>query len=330
MHEALLFRKKNNNQVQCRLCNRFCTIPENATGTCRVRQNREGGLYSLVYGHPCSIAIDPVEKKPLFHFLPGERALSIGTLGCNFFCKGCQNFTISRGEITQTPTVSPEAVVHQAIQHKCKVIAFTYNEPTLFYEYLIDIAKKARKEGLRTCMVSNGYMSNEALRLLVRTVDAFNIDLKGFSDAFYQDYCKACLEPVLNNLVTIKKRAWLEITTLLIPGLNDQQDLLRGMVRWIREQLGQVPLHFSRFFPTYQALNYRETPMNTLVSAKRIADQELDYVYVGNISSDQYAHTCCPSCNAVVVEREAYRLVRNNLDRDRCPSCRYPIPGIWT
>ncbi len=329
--EALFYQKLEGQKVKCRLCNWKCTIPEGKTGICGVRQNKNGVLFSLSYGKPCSISIDPIEKKPLFHFLPGNKALSIGTLGCNFFCQGCQNFEISRTSYSEHKLkfVSPEAVINHCLAGNCRVIAFTYNEPTIFFEYMLDIAKLAKKKSIKTVIVSNGYMSQDALKELCKYIDAANIDLKGFSEKFYREYCKTRLQPVLDNIIFLKDKVWLELTNLLIPGMNDELDEIDAMCKWIKANVRNAPLHFSRFFPMYRAESKEITAINTLEKAKRIAEKYLDFVYVGNVREKNLENTVCPGCKKIVIERSGYRIGKNSIKNGKCSFCSTLVKGIW-
>lgn len=330
MKEAL-FYKKEKGLVKCELCHKCCVIAENKKGACGVRKNLKGVLYTLTYGRPCSIAIDPIEKKPLFHFLPGEKALSIGTFGCNFFCKGCQNYDISRGnpENTHLGFVNPEKIIDIAKKENCKVIAFTYNEPTMFFEYMLDIARLAKKSQIKTVLVSNGYIRKEALNQLAEFLDSANIDLKGFSENFYKSYCNASLNPVMENLVFLKEKVWLEITNLVIPGMNDSSFEVEEMCKWIKKNIGDVPIHFSRFFPLYKAEGMQATPLKTLENIKKIAEKHLSFVYVGNVSINGCEDTFCPACKKAVIQREGYMIRRIFLKNGLCSFCRTKIPGFW-
>ena len=331
MKEALLYDQLSDKKVKCNLCNWHCTILPDKQGTCGVRKNVDGKLYSLVYGKPCSIAVDPIEKKPLFHFLPGEAILSIGTSGCNFFCLGCQNYDISQGKFDENDfkAVSPEEIISETKAKDCKMIAFTYNEPTIFYEYFIDIAKLAKNEGIKTVMVSNGYMTEKALNEILKYIDAINVDLKSFSEDFYRNYCKTKLKPVLDNLKRMKGKTWLEITNLVIPGMDDKPEEIEEMCKWIKENVGDVPLHFSRFFPMYKATGKDVTPLKTLLKAKEIADKYLSYIYIGNIETEKGENTYCPKCKALLIERRRYVITKNVVKDGKCPECGFKISGVW-
>lgn len=288
MKKALHYEKLDENKVRCLICPRNCIIKENDFGFCKARQNKKGILYSMVYAAPCSVNIDPIEKKPLYHFLPGTKTFSVGTTGCNLRCKFCQNWQISQALPSEVPFVklSPSQVVKQALDSGCKSIAYTYTEPAVFYEYVIDIAKLAKKKGLKNIIVSNGFVNQKPLKEMCKYLDAANIDLKSFSDEFYRKYTGAWLEPVLESLKTLKKeKVWLEITNLIIPGLNDDMKMIEKMCKWIKKELGEdVPIHFSRFFPNYLMQDIEPTPKETLFKAEEIAKKVgLKHVYLGNV-----------------------------------------------
>lgn len=294
---ALFYKKTTANKIRCSLCSHKCLIPENKTGICGVRQNKGGRLYSLVYGKPISINIDPIEKKPLYHFMPRTTTLSFGTLGCNFRCSWCQNWEISQytkanpkeiSEILEEiKTIKPKEMIREAINSKCPSISYTYTEPTIFIEYALKTMKLAKEAGLKNIWVSNGYFGKAALRSIAPLLDAINIDVKGFNDKTYQKYCGAKIKPVLKNLKRIKKipTIHLEITTLIIPGINDNKDELKKIALFIAKKLSKdTPLHFSRFFPCYQLTNIPPTPPKKLQEAVEIGKSAgLRYVYMGNI-----------------------------------------------
>ncbi len=290
-----------------------------------------GKLISLVYEHPCAIAVDPIEKKPLFHFLPGSSSLSVGTAGCNLHCVFCQNWETSQAAPEKVPSirVSPGRIVEEAISTKCKSISYTYNEPTINYEFVLETAKLARKNKLRNVMITNGFINQEPLKRLYRYIDAANIDLKSFSDDFYKTYCDARLEPVLKSIKAMHKMGvFVELTNLIIPTLNDGEKEIRELCRWINS-VGDIPLHFSRFFPMYKLQTIGPTPEQTLAMAKKIAEEEgLNYVYLGNISINNAENTYCPKCRKILIEREGYQILQNNIKNGSC-SCGEKIPGIW-
>jgi len=327
--------------VQCQLCPKNCLLEPGQSGECRVRINIDGVLRTVVYGYPCSINIDPVEKKPLFHFLPGTPILSIATVGCNLHCLNCQNWEISQANpedasaIFQSPGKlqwSPQDIVDLARQYKCPSIAYTYTEPIIYYEYTYDTARLARQAGIRNVLVTAGYANDEPWKKLLEYIDAANIDLKAFSDEFYAKICSATLQPVLNTLIAAKTAGvWVEVTNLIIPTLNDQPNELRQLARWVRQNLGsETPLHFSRFFPHYKLQNLPPTPLNTLDQARQIALEEgLSYVYIGNIRSEQGQNSYCPKCKKLLVERVGYTILQNNVQNDCCPACKMQIYGVW-
>ena len=330
--EALYYEKLREKKVRCLLCPRKCIIKEGDVGNCRVRININGILYSLVYGKPCSVAIDPIEKKPLFHFLPGSKAFSLGTVGCNLHCVYCQNYDISQAKVEEVPfyRISPEEVVKKALEMECRVMAYTYSEPTVFYEYMLDIAKVARRNKIKNVIVSNGFINEEPLKKLLGFIDGANIDLKAFDDEFYRKYTSSWLEPVLKSLRIIKEReVWLEITNLIIPGLNDKAEKIEEMVKWIRDNLGKdVPLHFTAFYPSYKLLDVPPTPEEILFKARDIAKNYLDFVYVGNIINEA-ENTYCPKCGAVLIKRIGFDVIENNIKNGKCNKCGKKIPGVW-
>ena len=329
MKEAL-FYKKLKNKVQCNLCPHNCVIEEEKTGKCGVRKNIEGKLFSLVYNKPVAIQVDPLTKKPLYHFLPGSKALSIGTVGCNLFCLNCQNYHISRAnpEEYQVNEVSAEQIIKLAKENKCESIAFTYNEPIIFYEYMLDIAKLAKKNGIKNVIVSNGYINEGPLKELCKYIDAANIDLKAMDNKFYEKYCGARLSPVLNCLKILKKeKVYFEITNLIIPGANDKSKDIERLVKWISENLNDIVLHFSRFFPMYKLEDVKETPIKTMEMAKKIGEKYLSYVYLGNINSG--SNTYCRKCNKLLIERKGYFVGRINIKNSKCTGCGEKIIGVF-
>jgi len=334
MHEAMYYEKLADRKVQCKLCPALCVLADGERGGCAVRMNLDGTLRTLVYGRLVAVHDDPIEKKPLYHFIPASRAFSIATVGCNLGCVFCQNWRISQGmpEEGRHMTATPEQVVAAARKWGCDSIAYTYTEPTVFYEFMLDCARLARKEGLRNVWITCGYINPEPLRELCRVMDAANVDLKGFSEEFYREYCNASLEPVLTTLRIAKEEGlWVEITNLVIPGANDDPKMIRDMCKWIIANLGpDVPLHFSRFHPDYRLLHKPPTPPATLEMAARIAKEEgMRYVYIGNLLTQSGDDTCCPQCGALLLERRLSDVLRNNLEDGRCPNCGAEIPGVW-
>jgi len=332
MKQAMHWEKRKE-KVQCLLCPRDCVIPKNQTGYCRVRQNKNNILYSLVYGKAAGLQIDPIEKKPLFHFIPGNAALSFGTVGCTFVCKHCQNWTTSQSkpEEGHSLSISPKQIVETAIKEKCTSIAYTYNEPTVFYEYMLDTAKLARKKGLKNIIVSNGFIEKKPLLELCKYIDGANIDLKSIEDQFYKKIAGAWIGPVLETLKTLhKQKIWLEITNLLIPTLNDKQTQINKLVQWIKDNLNtNIPLHFSAFYPTYKLQDLPPTQAATLIKAKEIAVKKgMKYVYLGNIATSKEENTYCPKCGKLLIQRSKYNTIKNNLHKGKC-TCGYQIPGVW-
>jgi len=334
LKEALFYKKLDKKQVQCQLCPRRCTIANGQRGYCGVRENREGTLYTLVYAKPVAIHIDPIEKKPLFHFLPSTTAFSIATAGCNLKCKFCQNWEISQAkpEDVQYSYIEPKDLIKKVKESGSPTIAYTYTEPTIFYEYMLETAKLAKKEGIRNVMHSCGYINEEPLRQLAKYLDAANIDLKGFTNDYYLKISDATLEPVLKSLKILKEEGvHIEITNLILPGYNDDQDTIRKMCLWIKENLGNdVPLHFSRFFPMYKLTSLSPTPVETLEIARKIAlESGLKYVYIGNVGGHSAENTYCPRCKKVLIERRGYFVLQNNIVDGKCKFCGEKIEGIW-
>jgi pyruvate formate lyase activating enzyme len=319
--------------VQCELCPTECVLENYQIGGCRVRINKGGVLYSLVYGKPCAVAVDPIEKKPFFHFLPTTTAFSIATAGCVLGCKFCQNWQISQAkpEETDTHDLMPEEVVRKAIFYGCRSITYTYTEPTVFYEYMFDTALIARNFGIKNTMHTCGYINEKPLKNLAKYMDAADVDLKAFTEDFYSRICGGRLKPVLDSLITLKKEGvWLEITNLIIPTLNDDMKQIREMCQWITENLGtDVPLHFSRFFPYYKLKDLPPTPLETINEARTVAlAAGLKYVYIGNIRSDA-ENTYCSKCKKILIERSGYFVKQNNISRGKCIYCSAVISGIW-
>lgn len=332
--QALYYEKLSDNKVHCLLCPRSCVINPGKRGYCGVRKNTGGTLYSLVYAKPCAVHVDPVEKKPLFHFYPGSKAFSIATAGCNLRCIFCQNWEISQAWPDEVVSydMPPEKVVDSAIENDCKSIAYTYTEPTVFYEYMLDTAKAARARNVKNNMHSCGYINEKPLRELCKYLDAANVDLKGFSDEFYQRIGDGYLQPVLDSIRILKEEGvWLEITNLIIPTLNDDPELIRKMCRWIKDTVGpDVPVHFSRFYPSHKMRNLPPTPVETLEEAKKIAEEEgLRFVYIGNVPGHPGENTYCPKCRKLLIERVGYHVLQNNISSGTCKFCNEVIGGIW-
>lgn len=323
-----------NRAVHCTLCPHGCVLGDGKCGICRTRVNLDGVLYTTAFGNPCSISVDPIEKKPFFHFFPGTEILSLATAGCNLRCLNCQNWSISQISPLETDnyTLLPDEVVEEALKRGVPAIAFTYTEPTLFYEYMLQIAQSAKKRGVKTAMVSNGYINEKPLKELCRSLDAANIDLKCFDDKIYRNLTGGSLDPVLNSLKILKESGvWLEITNLLIPGITDSHSMIDKMCRWLASNgFIDTPIHFSRFFPTYKLQDIPSTPESTLKEAARIAlNAGLKYVYVGNNPSLNGENTVCSGCGKVVVHRSGYRVVANNISNGSCSFCGDPVAGVW-
>jgi len=336
MKEALFFKRLNNKKVFCFLCNHFCTIKDGERGFCGVRENKDGVLYTLVYGRPVAEHIDPIEKKPLFHFQPGSFSLSMATAGCNFRCLHCQNADISQpspAEVACARYAKPGEIVNLALKSGAKSISYTYTEPTIFFEYALDIAKLAREKSLKNIFVTNGYMSKEALEIIRPYLDAANVDLKSFSEDFYKKICSGEIKPVLENLKLMKKYGiWVEVTTLIIPTLNDDEKNLTKIADFIYKELGgDVPWHVSAFYPTYKLVDLPPTGTELLYRGIDIGRKRgLRYVYSGNISGNKNENTCCFNCHKLLVERHGYRIVKNIIKDSKCPDCGAEIAGVWS
>ncbi len=334
LREAMWYRKLGDGRVQCRLCFRGCIIPEGQRGFCRVRENRGGRLYTLTYGRPCGLQIDPIELEPMYHMVPGHRNLCVFTPSCNFRCLHCQNWHISqRGpEELVTRRISPQEVVEETIQRGCRSISHSINEPIVFYEYMLEIAKEAKKRGLLTLFHTNGSLNPEPLRELLQYMDGVTVDLKGFTEEFYRRESSAELWPVLRTLKIIREEGvHLEIVNLVIPTLNDDPEDIRRMCEWIVENLGpDVPLHFTRFFPQYKMTHLPPTPIQTLERAREIAlEAGLRYVYIGNVPGHAANSTYCPKCGRRLIHRVHYVVMENKVVDGKCPFCGHEIPGIW-
>jgi len=336
MKKALCFTTIEHTAVRCNLCRHHCTIAEGGRGICRVRENRDGQLYSLVSGLLVAEHIDPIEKKPLYHVLPGSRSYSIASVGCNFRCQHCQNADIAQyndqgtGRLPGRPVPSAE-LVQRAVAEGCRSIAYTYTEPTVWFEYALATARLAAEAGLYNIFVTNGYISTEALGMIAPVLHAANIDLKGFSNDFYRRVCGAQLNRVLDCIREYRRRGiWIEITTLVIPGENDDAEQLNGIARFIADELGpDTPWHVSRFFPCYQMLDHPPTPASSLEQALEAGDRAgLRYIYEGNVTKGR-EQTVCPGCGTVVIGRSGYTVTRLNLKDGACGSCGKSIAGIW-
>jgi pyruvate formate lyase activating enzyme len=329
------YKKLDRLRVECTLCPRACRVADLERGYCGVRENRGGEYVTLVHSRPCALHNDPIEKKPLFHFLPGATALSLGTAGCNIECRFCQNWRMAqfRPEQVESITAGPRDLVRLAARENSSAIAFTYSEPVVFYEYMYDTAVAARKAGLESVMISNGYIVKEALEELLPRLSAVKIDLKAWSERFYREMCSGELEPVKETLkVLARKGTWFEIVVLILPTKNDDQGELRRMCRWIADTLGpHVPVHFTRFHPMYKVQNLPSTPVSTLEMAHDTARAcGLHFPYVGNVPGHPAESTFCPGCGKRVIHRAGFRILEKRLDRGKCTGCGYAIPGVWS
>ncbi len=334
METAKFFRRLNDERVLCYLCPRYCKLKEGQIGFCQVRQNINGELKSLVYGKPYAVNVDPIEKKPLFHFLPGSKILSLGTAGCNMACKYCQNWNLSNTQFEEERAIHlpPERAVQLAIHYKTDSIAYTYNEPTIFAEYAMDTARLSQAFKLKNVMVTNGYISTEAIDQVYQHMDAANVDLKAFSEKFYAKLTLSRLQPVLDCLKRLKQlNKWIEITNLIIPTYNDQEKDVTALCEWVLQELGPfVPLHFSAFHPEFQLTHVPPTTPSTLIKLRRLAIQlGIKYVYVGNISDSEGNNTYCHNCSALLIRRTWYHTECVGLDQAKCKKCGEVIPGIF-
>ncbi len=335
MKEALLYKSLDDQKVQCLTCAHRCILPPNKKGICGVRQNLNGKLHTLVYGKAIATHVDPIEKKPLFHFLPGSRAFSIASVGCNMHCLNCQNSDISQMPKERMQILGnelpPEEAILAAEQMQCQVIAYTYTEPAVFWDYTFDMSKIAREKGLKNIIVSNGYFSDESLEKIAPFMDGGNIDLKFFSDKMYKEICGAHLQPVLNTIQKMHELGiWLEITTLLIPGLNDSENELRDIARFIKSVHPGIPWHISRFHPTYKMTDRPPTSVKAVQRAREIGYEEgLRYVITGNIPGDEGENTYCPKCKDRIIHRMGYQIIQNNIVDGHCPNCHAQIDGVF-
>lgn len=321
-------------KVRCKLCPKECELGHLERGDCRSRYNRDGKLITLVYGKPCAVHVDPVEKKPMYHFLPRTRAFSIATAGCNLHCKYCQNFEISQAnpEDTRNEDMPPEKVVEYALRTKSASIAYTYSEPMVFYEYVYDTSVIAHSKGIKNILVTAAFINEKPLRELCKVSDGANVDLKGFTEEYYSKVCSGDLRTVQNSLrVMMEEGVFVEITNLVVPTLNDDMKLISEMCKWIATELSpDVPLHFSRFHPMYQLKNLYPTPLKTLKEARKVAfDAGLKYVYTGNVPGESGEDTFCPKCNKVIVDRMGYHINYYNIVDGKCGFCYEKINGVW-
>ena len=332
--EASWYRKLPENRVECQLCPRGCQVADAERGGCGVRENRGGVYHTLVHGLACTVHLDPIEKKPFFHVLPGAQALSFATAGCNVECRFCQNWEISqfRPEQVAARWLPPDALARLARDNRVPLLSATYSEPAVFWEYVRDTAVAGRKVGVRSTVVSNGYIQEAPLKEVLPSLAAMKVDLKAFSERFYKDVVRGELKPVLKSLETIRASGtWLEIVVLLVPDLNDSEDEIRALARWVKANLGaEVPVHFTRFHPTYRMTNLPPTPLPTLERAWRAAREEgLAFPYMGNVPGHPGENTACPGCGKQLIRRVGFQVLENALSGGRCPQCRRAIPGVW-
>lgn len=321
--------------LRCLICPNECTLKEGELSECHNRRVMDGKLYTLAYNHPCAIHIDPIEKKPLFHYLPGKKAFSFGTAGCNFMCLNCQNAEISQvsPEDITSYNLTPAELVRSARESSCETIAYTYTEPISYFEYMLDTARLARSAGIRNLMISNGFINEKPLQDLLPFLDAANIDLKAFDDLTYQRLTGGSLQPVLETLKAIRDAGvWLEITNLIVPEWSDDLQMIEKMCRWLAKNgLAQYPLHFSRFHPAYKLKHLKPTPLNTMLEAKNIAlAQGIDHVYIGNVPEYDGENTVCPNCQSVLIRRKGFAILENKLSNGLCQACQTPVPGVWS
>jgi pyruvate formate lyase activating enzyme len=334
LKEVRFYKKLPDFKIQCEICPKRCEIADLERGYCGNKENRKGVYYSLVYAESCAAHIDPIEKKPLFHYLPSTKAFSIASVGCNFECRFCQNWRIAqyRPEQVESFYLPPKEIVSLAKRKDCPTIAYTYTEPVVFYDYMYDAAKLAKSEGIGSVMISNGYINEKPLVELCTQLTGVKIDLKAFTEKFYKDYCSGELKPVLTTLKTLKKIGiWYEIVVLLVPTLNDSEAEISEMCQWIKSELGvEVPVHFSRFHPMYKIKNLPSTPVKTLENARKVARKiGLHYVYLGNVPGNEGENTYCPSCGEVLIRRIGYHILKNTIKAGRCLTCGHVIPGVW-
>ncbi len=331
---AKMWKKLEGGAVRCELCPNGCVLDDGDRGICRVRKNIKGGLYTLVYSRIAAAHVDPIEKKPLFHFLPGSTAYSVATAGCNISCQFCQNWQLSQAdpEDLEAERIDPAELSRRARSGGSKVIAFTYNEPTVQFEYILDSAAEARRRGVRSVIISNGYIKPDAGRMLARSLDGIKIDLKAFTENFYSSICGGRLKPVLENLVSVHATGkWLEIVVLVIPTLNDSAAEIKKMTAWVRKNLSpDVPMHFTRFHAMYRLQNLPPTPVSTLERCRIIAKNEgIRYPYVGNVDGHRWENTYCHSCGKMIIRRSGFYHVENGIRDGACPFCKTRIPGVW-
>ncbi len=340
MKREAKFYRKEDDKIICKLCPIECSLKDGKAGSCGVRINHDGILYTYTYGTLVSYAVDPVEKKPLFHFLPGHKTFTIATPGCNLHCKGCQNWEISQvkgGDVLENPffkntLIKPEDVVEMAVDSGSESISFSYTEPVIFYEYMIDIARIAKMHGLKTIMVTALYIEEEPIEELLEYIDAFSIDLKFFDDRAYRKYSGAKLEPILRNIKRIMEaEKWFEITTLLVPQYLTR-DQIKSITLWIAKELDKgIPWHISRFFPYHKAKDLPITPYEDMIYAYEVGKEAgIEYIYLGNIDTDRYEHTYCPSCGSLLIKRKVFYILENRIKEGKCYKCGYSISGVFS
>jgi pyruvate formate lyase activating enzyme len=330
-----MFQEETARGIMCRICPNECVLKEGELSKCNNRKVIKSKLYTLAYGNPCSANVDPIEKKPLYHFLPGTRAYSVATAGCNLVCLNCQNWTISQTspDKTRNYNLMPDKVVSECISKSCKSIAYTYSEPITFYEYSFDTASLAKKAGIKNILKSNGYIYPDPLKKLCTVIDAANIDLKAFNESTYLKLSGGKLQPVLDSLKIYRDMGvWLEITNLIVPTWTDDLDQIRKMCRWLNENgFKKVPVHFSRFYPTYKLEQLPPTPVDTLNKAVKIASEEgLIYIYTGNVPGSEISDTKCPGCGNTLIVRQGYNIAENSIKDGRCNKCNRIIEGVWS
>jgi len=335
MKEALLYKKLGNNNVRCQLCNHYCKIANQEFGFCGVRQNIKGILYTHAYGRLIAAHLDPIEKKPLYHFLPGSLSFSVATIGCNFRCEFCQNWEISQSSFRDSNILGgteflPPGIVKEALENSCKSISYTYTEPTIFFEYALETAKLAKEKGLYNNFITNGYMTEEALAMLKPYLDAANVDLKFFKGSSYRKICAGSLEPVLETIRLMRKSGiWLEVTTLVVPDENDSEEELDAIAEFIASVDRNIPWHISRFHPDYQFSGYRDTPEEILKKAQSLGYRAgLNYVYAGNVHG-WGSDTLCHNCQSLLVKREGFSILEYNIDQGKCSYCKAAIAGLF-
>lgn len=334
MKPALLYERLADNKIKCQLCPHNCLVDDGQSGICRVRKNLGGDFFSLNFHKVAATHMDPIEKKPLYHFLPSSPSFSMATMGCNLSCRFCQNNSLSmviNEHHLFGKEIAPEQLVDMALKEKASSISYTYSEPTIYFELMLETAKIAKDKGLKNVMVSNGFMSEKALELIAPYMDAANIDLKAYSDEFYRKFCGARLQPVLETIKNMHKmKIWIEVTTLLIPGLNTDKDQLKELISFILEVDAHIPWHVSRFFPQHKMKDMPITATDTIYLAlEKGKEMGLKHLYGGNMAPDQWSDTYCTRCQSVLVERSGYTTVIKDLSGGKCGQCQTPIAGVW-